>query len=163
MRIVLTRPRDDSERTASALRAKGHDVLIAPLLRVEAVDVTLRANWGGIVITSANAAMALAGNAARDGLIKLPNKKLVFTTNVTDFGKVDPPREVYTMVWVKSAAARDLTLGVGPDDGARVWWNGKMVLDITPCQGTNIDSSTIKVTVNAGCLRGTPGLAQTSA
>lgn len=25
-----------------------------------------------------------------DGLIKLPNKKLVFTTNVTDFGKVDP-------------------------------------------------------------------------
>jgi hypothetical protein len=25
-----------------------------------------------------------------DGLIKLPNKKLVFTTNITDFGKVDP-------------------------------------------------------------------------
>jgi SpoVK/Ycf46/Vps4 family AAA+-type ATPase len=25
-----------------------------------------------------------------DGLIKLPNKKLVFTTNLTDFGRVDP-------------------------------------------------------------------------
>lgn len=25
-----------------------------------------------------------------DGLIKLPNKKLVFTTNISDFGKVDP-------------------------------------------------------------------------
>ncbi len=25
-----------------------------------------------------------------DGLIKLPNKKLVFTTNITDFGQVDP-------------------------------------------------------------------------
>jgi uroporphyrinogen-III synthase len=72
MRIVLTRPREDSERTATALRAKGHDVLIAPLLRVEAVDAKLRTNWGGIVITSANAAAALATNAARDGLIKLP-------------------------------------------------------------------------------------------
>jgi uroporphyrinogen-III synthase len=72
MHIVLTRPQDDSARTAAALRAKGHDVLIAPLLRVEPVDAKLRSNWGGIVITSANAAMALAENAACDGLIKLP-------------------------------------------------------------------------------------------
>ena len=72
MRIVLTRPQEDSQRTAAALRAKGHDVLIAPLLRVEPVDARLTTAWGGIVITSANAAMALATNAAREGLIKLP-------------------------------------------------------------------------------------------
>jgi uroporphyrinogen-III synthase len=72
MRIVLTRPQEDSERTAAALRAKGHDVLIAPLLRVEPVDAKLTTAWGAVIITSANAAVALATNAAREGLIKLP-------------------------------------------------------------------------------------------
>ncbi len=72
MRIVLTRPQDDSERTAAALRARGHEVLVAPLLRVELVDAKLRSNWGGVLITSANAAAAIATHPARDGLIKLP-------------------------------------------------------------------------------------------
>jgi uroporphyrinogen-III synthase len=72
MRVVLTRPQDDSERTAAVLRTKGHDVLIAPLLRVEPIDAKLTPAWGGIVITSANAVAAVASSAARDGLTKLP-------------------------------------------------------------------------------------------
>jgi uroporphyrinogen-III synthase len=72
MRVVLTRPQDDSERTAAALRAKGHDVLIAPLLRVEPVEIKLTTAWGGVVITSANAVVAIASSPAHDGLIKLP-------------------------------------------------------------------------------------------
>ncbi len=72
MRVVLTRPQDDSERTAVALRAKGHDVLIAPLLRVEPVATKLTTAWGGLVVTSANAVAAMAANASRDALIKLP-------------------------------------------------------------------------------------------
>lgn len=72
MRVILTRPQEDSERTAAALRAKGHEVLIAPLLRVEPVNANLRTNWGGVIVTSANAAAALASHPARDGLIKLP-------------------------------------------------------------------------------------------
>jgi cysteine-rich repeat protein len=72
---------------------------------------------------------------------------------LTDYGNVNPPREVYSAVYVKSANARDLTLGVGPDDGARVWWNGTMVLDITACQGTVIDSSKVKVSLMAGWNR----------
>lgn len=71
MRIALTRPLDDSERTAAALRARGHEVLIAPLLRVEPVAADLRPNWGGIIITSANAANAIATHPARDALVKL--------------------------------------------------------------------------------------------
>jgi uroporphyrinogen-III synthase len=72
MRIVLTRPQEDSERTAATLRAKRHEVLIAPLLRVEPVATELRTAWGGVLITSANAAAAIAAHPARDGLIKLP-------------------------------------------------------------------------------------------
>ncbi len=72
MRIVLTRPRDDSERSAVAVRARGHDVLIAPLMTVETVAADLRTNWSAVIITSANAALALVEHPARGELIKLP-------------------------------------------------------------------------------------------
>jgi uroporphyrinogen-III synthase len=71
MHIVLTRPQEDSERTATALRARGHEVLVAPLLQVETVNTGLRPHWGAVIITSANAAAALATHPARDALIKL--------------------------------------------------------------------------------------------
>ena len=32
MRILVTRPLPDGERTAAALRARGHDVLLVPLM-----------------------------------------------------------------------------------------------------------------------------------
>ena len=37
MRLLVTRPEPDNERTAAALRAQGHEVVLAPLLRIEAV------------------------------------------------------------------------------------------------------------------------------
>src|SRR5665213_194592 len=72
MRIVVTRPQADSERTATTLRARGHDVLIAPLLQVELVGTDFSGGWGGIIITSANAPGAIAGHPAREKLTKLP-------------------------------------------------------------------------------------------
>jgi uroporphyrinogen-III synthase len=72
MRLVITRPQADSERTAAALRARGHEVLIAPLLRVEPVTADLSGGWGGLIITSANAPGAIAGNPACKALFKLP-------------------------------------------------------------------------------------------
>ena len=72
MRLVVTRPQADGERTAAALRARGHEVLLAPLMRVEPVDVDLSGGWGGVIITSANAASAIADNPARKALLGLP-------------------------------------------------------------------------------------------
>jgi uroporphyrinogen-III synthase len=72
MRVVVTRPQADSERTAVALRARGHEVLIAPLLNVEPVATEFSGGWGGLIITSANAPGAIAGHSARDKLTKLP-------------------------------------------------------------------------------------------
>src|SRR5665213_824191 len=72
MRVVLTRPQEDSERSAAVLRARGHEVLIAPLMKIETVTTELSTNWGAIIITSANAATAVATHPARDELIKLP-------------------------------------------------------------------------------------------
>ncbi len=59
MRIVITRPQPAAERTAAALRARGHEVLVAPLMRIESIPADLSGNWAGIVITSANAPGAI--------------------------------------------------------------------------------------------------------
>jgi uroporphyrinogen-III synthase len=72
MRVVVTRPQADAERTAIALRARGHDVLVTPLMRVEPIAVDLGGQWSALAITSANAPNAIARNAARDTLVKLP-------------------------------------------------------------------------------------------
>jgi uroporphyrinogen-III synthase len=72
MRLVVTRPQADSERTAAVLRARGHEVLVAPLLRVEPAAADLSGSWGGVIITSANAPGVIAGNPACKALFKLP-------------------------------------------------------------------------------------------
>jgi uroporphyrinogen-III synthase len=60
MRIVVTRPQADGKRTATVLEALGHEVLVAPLMRIEPVAVALAGTWSAIVITSANAPQAAA-------------------------------------------------------------------------------------------------------
>jgi uroporphyrinogen-III synthase len=72
MRVVVTRPQADSERTATALRERGHEVLVAPLMCVEPIEADLSGDWGAVVVTSANAPAAIAGNPARDKLVALP-------------------------------------------------------------------------------------------
>jgi uroporphyrinogen-III synthase len=72
MRLAVTRPRDDSERTAAALRAHGHEVLVAPLMQVEPVAAEIRSSWAAVIITSANAPGAIVTHPARAALIKLP-------------------------------------------------------------------------------------------
>ena len=72
MRLVVTRPQADGERTAAALRAHGHEVLVAPLLRVEPAAADLSGTWGAVIITSANAPLAIAGNPACKALFRLP-------------------------------------------------------------------------------------------
>jgi len=61
VRLLVTRPEPESEETAARLRARGHDVLVAPLLRIElAPDADIGAgSWSGIVMTSGNAARAI--------------------------------------------------------------------------------------------------------
>jgi uroporphyrinogen-III synthase len=72
MRVALTRPLEDSERTAAALRARGHEVLVAPLMQVEPVNAGIRPSWAAVIVTSANAPAAIATHPARAALIKLP-------------------------------------------------------------------------------------------
>lgn len=72
MRVVVTRPEPDGKRTATALRAHGHEVLVAPLMKVQSVAADLSGHWGAVVVTSANALGAIADNPAKAALVKLP-------------------------------------------------------------------------------------------
>ncbi len=74
MRLLVTRPEPDNERTAAELRARGHEVMLAPMLRVEPViDADLgNGPWAAVLITSANGARAIASHKRRGELTALP-------------------------------------------------------------------------------------------
>ena len=57
MAVLVTRPHPDDEATAAALRARGFEALLAPMLRFEPVAFQddLDARYGAVVVTSANA------------------------------------------------------------------------------------------------------------
>jgi uroporphyrinogen-III synthase len=73
VRLLLTRPQADAERTAATLRARGHGVMVAPLLAIELIsDGDLGAGpWAAILVTSANAVRAIAGHRRRDELRRI--------------------------------------------------------------------------------------------
>lgn len=74
MRLLVTRPEPDGERTAALLRARGHDVLQQALLRVEPVaDAELGPGpWAAVLFTSANAVRAIASHCRFNEIARLP-------------------------------------------------------------------------------------------
>lgn len=74
MRLLVTRPEPDGERTAAQLRAQGFQVLLAPMLRIETIrEAALGPGpWSALAITSSNAARASAQHARRGELLPLP-------------------------------------------------------------------------------------------
>jgi uroporphyrinogen-III synthase len=73
MRLLVTRPEPDAQRTALNLRQRGHHVTIAPLLRIEGVAADLGSGpWDALVITSANSCRAVASHPRIAELVHRP-------------------------------------------------------------------------------------------
>jgi uroporphyrinogen-III synthase len=74
MAILVTRPHPDDETTASALRARGYQVLVAPMLRFEPVAFhdDEDARYGAVIVTSANALRGIEPHLKASRLLKLP-------------------------------------------------------------------------------------------
>jgi uroporphyrinogen-III synthase len=74
MAVLVTRPHPDAEITASALRARGFTVLLAPMLRFEpgAFHDDADAHYGAVIVTSANALRGIEPHLAGSPLLKLP-------------------------------------------------------------------------------------------
>jgi uroporphyrinogen-III synthase len=74
MAVLVTRPHPDSQTTAEALRARGFEVLLAPMLRFEPVAFAddTEADYGAVIATSANALRSIEPQLAASRLLKLP-------------------------------------------------------------------------------------------
>jgi uroporphyrinogen-III synthase len=74
MAVLVTRPHPDDAATASALRARGFEVLQAPMLRFAAVPFQddTDARYGAVIVTSANALRAIEPQLAGSRLLELP-------------------------------------------------------------------------------------------
>ena len=53
MRLLITRPEPDATRTAQALRQRGHEVLVSPLLSVQTIDADFAGPYGAVLMSSA--------------------------------------------------------------------------------------------------------------
>jgi uroporphyrinogen-III synthase len=73
MRLLVTRPEPDGEQTAATLRARGHDVLVASLLRIETLVADLGDGpWAAVAMTSTNAARAVVRHPRLPELTQVP-------------------------------------------------------------------------------------------
>ncbi len=74
MAVLVTRPQPDDETTATTLRARGFEVLRAPMLRFEPVAFQddAEARFAAVIVTSANALRGIESQLAAMGLFKLP-------------------------------------------------------------------------------------------
>src|SRR5882724_2139303 len=74
MAVLVTRPHPDDETTASALRARGIDVLLAPMLRFEPVAFQddSDAQYDAVIVTSVNALRGIESHLRGSRLLKLP-------------------------------------------------------------------------------------------
>jgi uroporphyrinogen-III synthase len=118
MRLLVTRPELDAQRTAAALRQLGHHVLIAPLLRIEGLAADLGAGpWDALVITSANSCRAVSSHPRFAELVHRP----IFTVGVhaaeaaraagfADVTSADGDAEELAQLLTKKFKARDRRL-----------------------------------------------------
>ena len=74
MRLLVTRPEPDAGREAEALAARGHEAVLAPLLKIEFTrDVPLDfAGVQALIVTSRNALRAMASRRELPDARKLP-------------------------------------------------------------------------------------------
>jgi uroporphyrinogen-III synthase len=74
MAVLVTRPQPDDETTAAALRARGIEVLKAPILRFEPVAFQddMDGRYGAVIVTSANALRGIEAQLKGHRLLELP-------------------------------------------------------------------------------------------
>jgi uroporphyrinogen-III synthase len=74
MRLLVTRPRAEAERTAEQLKQRGHQALIAPVLTIAPVaDAKFDPeSFDAMVMTSGNAARSLTAHPSLRRSLKLP-------------------------------------------------------------------------------------------
>ncbi len=129
MRLLVTRPEEGGEHSATILRARGHDVLLVPLLRIEPIA---RADlgappWSAILLSSANAARAIAAHPRMGELDLLPalavgrrTAEVARTVGFVDVQSADGDmRDLIRIAAVRFAGSRAPLLYLAGEERAR--------------------------------------------
>jgi uroporphyrinogen-III synthase len=128
MRLLVTRPQPDAERTVAALVRRGHQVAQAALLRMEVIaDAELGGGpWSAVVVSSANALRAVAAHPRRAALSRLPlfavGRRTAAAARTAGFLEVTAAggdvRELATCVreWARDDAGRGPLLYLAGED-----------------------------------------------
>jgi uroporphyrinogen-III synthase len=74
MAVLVTRPHPDNDATAATLRARGLEVVLAPMLRFEAqaFQDDMDARYDAVIVTSANALRGFDQHLSGQRLLRLP-------------------------------------------------------------------------------------------
>jgi uroporphyrinogen-III synthase len=160
VRVLVTRPEPDGERTAQKLRARGCDALLAPVLRVELLHAAdLGAGpWDAVAMTSANAAHALKQHPRCMELVGLP--VLTVGRRTAEAARVVGFTEVASADGNERALAQ--LIGGRHDDGIKILYlagedrAGDLAAAVAP-QGVRVDTVVVYRAVAARHL--TPAIA----
>ena len=72
----------------------------------------------------------------------------------SELGSQSAPREVFAATWIYSEIDQPTAqLKIGPDDGAKAWFNGVLIGETTACQGTVVDRYTYDAPLQEGWNR----------
>src|SRR4029077_4039498 len=126
MRLLVTRPEPDATRTAQTLRAHGHDVLVAPLLSMQAIEADFAGPHGAVLMTSANAARAIATHRRFAELRALPGyvvgSRTAEAARVAGFASVESAdgalADLVALVAARCAGSRTSLLFLAGEDRA---------------------------------------------
>ena len=132
MRVVVTRPQADGERTAAALEALGHEVLVAPLMRIDPVAANLAGTWSAIVITSANALQAAPDTADKTLPVFAVGDRSAEAARQAGFAKVSSAngdiKDLIRLVAARTVGARAPLLYLAGEERA-----GDLVAQLAAC------------------------------
>jgi len=111
MHVLITRPEPDAAELKAELKARGHEVTVEPLFRIEPVPIDAEAFDGAraVIATSRNGLRALAASGALPAALKLP----IFTVGPAT---AELARELgFQRVIAGAGAARDLVALITAD------------------------------------------------
>ena len=132
MRVVVTRPQADGERTAATLEALGHEVLVAPLMRIDPVAANLAGTWSAIVITSANALQAAPDTADKTLPVFAVGDRSAEAARRAGFAKVSSAngdiKDLIRLVAARTVGARAPLLYLAGEERA-----GDLVAQLAAC------------------------------
>jgi uroporphyrinogen-III synthase len=155
VRVLITRPEPDGERTAQRLRARGCEALLAPVLQVEFLErADLGAGpWDAVAITSANAVHAIRRHARCSEIVGLPaltvGRRTAEAARAAGFG------EVASANGNERALAELMSGRFG--DGSKILYlagedrAGDLAAAVTP-KGIRVETIVVYRAVAAACL-----------